>query len=58
MKAIRNKKPEFVQWPRNDNQVTVHAGFQAIGGFQNVIGAIDGTHFILNEAPAQRRVNP
>lgn len=53
MKAIRNKKSEFVQWPKNNNRATVHAGFQAIGGFQNVIGAIDGTHFILNEAPVQ-----
>ncbi|PKY36262.1 hypothetical protein RhiirB3_458483, partial [Rhizophagus irregularis] len=26
---------------------------EAIGEFQNIIGAIDGTHFILNEAPAQ-----
>ena len=53
MKAIRNKKSVFVQWPRNDKRAAVHTGFQAIGGFQNVIGAIDGTHFILNEAPAQ-----
>ncbi|PKC54274.1 hypothetical protein RhiirA1_330302, partial [Rhizophagus irregularis] len=54
IKAIRNKKLEFVQWPKNNNnRAIVHAGFQAIGGFQNIIGAIDGTHFILNEAPAQ-----
>lgn len=53
IKAIRNKKSEFIQWPRNNNRTAVHAGFQAIGGFQNVIGAIDGTHFILSEAPAQ-----
>jgi hypothetical protein len=53
IKAIRNKKSEFIQWPRNDNRAIVHAGFQAIGGFQNVVGAIDGTHFILSEAPAQ-----
>ncbi|GES94172.1 putative nuclease HARBI1 [Rhizophagus clarus] len=53
MKAIRNIKLEFVQWPKNNNRATVHAGFQAIRGFQNVIGAIDGTHFILNEVPAQ-----
>ena len=53
MKAIRNKKSMFIQWPRNDKCVAVHTGFQTIGGFQNVIGAIDGTHFILNEAPAQ-----
>ncbi|GES87341.1 putative nuclease HARBI1 [Rhizophagus clarus] len=53
MKAIRNIILELVQWPKNNNRATVHAGFQAIRGFQNVIEAIDGTHFILNEAPAQ-----
>ncbi|GET62399.1 hypothetical protein RIR_jg22518.t1 [Rhizophagus irregularis DAOM 181602=DAOM 197198] len=31
MKAIRNKKLEFVQWPKNINRAIVHAGFQAIG---------------------------
>jgi len=52
IKAIRNKKSEFIQWSRNNNRIAVHTGFQAIGGFQNVIGTIDETHFILNEAPA------
>ena len=53
IKVIRNKKSEFIQWPRNNNRIAVHTEFQAIGGFQNVIGTIDGTHFILNETPAQ-----
>jgi hypothetical protein len=35
IKAIRNKKLEFVQWPKNNNnRAIVHAGFQAIGGFR------------------------
>ena len=38
MKAIRNKKLEFVQWPKNNNRATVHAGFQAIGGFKTLLG--------------------
>ena len=53
MRAIRNKKSEFIQWPKDNIRTVVHTGFQNIGGFQNVIGAIDGTHFILNEAPTQ-----
>ncbi|CAI2167391.1 17707_t:CDS:2 [Funneliformis geosporum] len=50
IKAIKNKKSEFVQWPKDNNQSVIHTGFQNIGGFQNVIGAIDRTHFILTEA--------
>ncbi|RIA96526.1 hypothetical protein C1645_815203 [Glomus cerebriforme] len=47
------KKPQAsYQKPRDINRTAVHVGFQAIGGFQNIIRAIDGTHFILNEAPA------
>src|SRR5215216_5206296 len=53
MKAIRNKKSEFVQWPKDNNRSVIHTGFQNIGGFQNVIGVIDGTHFILTETPTQ-----
>src|SRR5436305_1423801 len=35
IKTIRNKKLEFVQWPKNNNnRAIVHAGFQAIGGFR------------------------
>ncbi|CAI2189046.1 4486_t:CDS:1, partial [Funneliformis geosporum] len=36
MKAIRNKKSEFVQWPKDNNRSVIHTGFQNIGGFQNV----------------------
>ncbi|CAI2200104.1 13133_t:CDS:2, partial [Funneliformis geosporum] len=37
----------------DNNRSILHIGFQNIGGFQNVIGAINGTHFILTEAPIQ-----
>ncbi len=53
IKAIKNKKSDFIQWPYGNNRIAVHKGFHAIGRFQNVIGAIDGTHFILGEAPSQ-----
>ena len=34
IKTIGNKKSEFIQWPRNNNnRIAVHTGFQAIGGF-------------------------
>ena len=32
----------------------VHSGFKDIGGFSNVIGAIDGTHIILGIAPLKQ----
>ena len=32
----------------------VHLGFNNIGGFNNVIGAIDGTHIILENAPLKQ----
>ncbi|CAI2178632.1 14734_t:CDS:2, partial [Funneliformis geosporum] len=47
MKATRNKKSEFVQWPKDNNRSVIHTGFQ------NVIGAIDETHFIITETPTQ-----
>ncbi|CAI2189524.1 7013_t:CDS:1, partial [Funneliformis geosporum] len=36
MKAIKNKKSEFIQWPKDNNQSIIHTGFQNIGEFQNV----------------------
>ncbi|CAB4438335.1 unnamed protein product [Rhizophagus irregularis] len=29
----------------------VHDGFKSIGGIEDIIGAVDGTHFILQNAP-------
>ncbi|PKK61152.1 hypothetical protein RhiirC2_792236 [Rhizophagus irregularis] len=31
----------------------VHEGFKAIGGIEDIIGSIDGTHFILRNAPTK-----
>ncbi|PKY56757.1 hypothetical protein RhiirA4_477278 [Rhizophagus irregularis] len=49
------KKLEFVQWPKNNNRAIIHAGFQAIGVSEYYWSNRwdHGTHFILNEAPAQ-----
>ncbi|PKB97032.1 hypothetical protein RhiirA5_433849 [Rhizophagus irregularis] len=49
------KKLEFVQWPKNNNRAIIHAGFQAIGVSECYWSNRwdNGTHFILNEAPAQ-----
>ncbi|CAB5199895.1 unnamed protein product [Rhizophagus irregularis] len=49
MKAIRNKKLEFVQWPKNNNRAIVHAGFQAIGDGQDQC-MLHEPDFFLNKA--------
>ncbi|CAB4426356.1 unnamed protein product [Rhizophagus irregularis] len=49
MKAIRNKKLEFVQWPKNNNRTIVHAGFQAIGDGQDQC-MMHESDFFLNKA--------
>src|ERR1043165_6367221 len=53
IKAIIAQKNLFVQWPKGEKRNHVHRGFQLIGGFENVIGAVDGTHIILNEKPSK-----
>jgi hypothetical protein len=45
IKAIIAQKNLFVQWPKGEKRNHVHRGFQLIGGFENVIGAVDGTHY-------------
>jgi len=52
IKTIISKKSLFVQWPKGEQRKLVHEGFQSIGGFKNIIGAIDGTHLILNDKPS------
>src|SRR5207248_1192002 len=41
-----------VQWPKGEQRKLVHEGFQSIGEFKNIIGAINGTHLILNDKPS------
>jgi len=54
MLAILLLKDSLVVWPTQELRRIVHAGFKNIGGFENVIGAIDGTHIILGIAPLKQ----
>jgi hypothetical protein len=54
MLAILSLKNSLVIWPTGESRKIVHAGFKNIGGFENVIGAIDGTHIILGIAPLKQ----
>jgi len=54
MLAILSLKNSLVIWPTGESRKIVHSGFKNIGGFENVIGAIDGTHIILGIAPLKQ----
>ena len=54
MLAILSLKNSLVVWPTGESRKIVHSGFKNIGGFENVIGAIDGTHIILGIAPLKQ----
>ena len=54
MIAILSLKNELVKWPTGESRRMVHLGFHNIGGFNNVIGAVDGTHIILGSAPLKQ----
>src|SRR5438045_9515064 len=47
MAAILSLKHELIVWPTGELRKMVHLGFSKIGGFNNVIGAIDGNQIIL-----------
>jgi hypothetical protein len=53
MKAIISYKTNYVKWPTGQAREFVHKGFEAIGGIEDIIGSIDGTHFILQNAPTK-----
>jgi len=54
MIAILSLKNELVKWPTGESRRMVHLGFHNIGGFNNVIGAVDSTHIILGSAPLKQ----
>src|SRR5437764_14957245 len=54
MIAILSLKHELIIWPTGELRKMVHLGFNKIEGFNNVIGAIDGTHIILGNAPSKQ----
>jgi len=51
IKAILEIKNNYIKWPIEQYRHEVLDGFQKIGGFPNVIGAIDGIHINLTNAP-------
>ncbi|CAJ0874476.1 16553_t:CDS:2, partial [Entrophospora sp. SA101] len=53
IKAILETKNNYVKWPVEQYRHEILGGFQQIGGFPNVIGAIDGTHINLTNAPSK-----
>ena len=55
MKAIILHKAEYIKWPTGQDREFVNDGFEAIGGIEDIIGAIDGTHFILQNAPQKEK---
>ena len=50
MKAIISNKTNFVKWPIEQDREFVRTGFEAIGDIEDIIGAIDGTYFTLQNA--------
>ena len=50
--AMLEHTPEYINWPDEEEKREVKRGFQQLGGFENVIGCIDGTHVRL-QAPSQ-----
>ena len=49
--ALRSLKSQAIIWPRDNYRQEVHRGFEEKRGFPNVIGALDGSHINLFEAP-------
>ncbi|CAG8677124.1 12828_t:CDS:1, partial [Dentiscutata heterogama] len=53
IKALKDLKKDVIVWPRGDYRQKVHKGFEEMHGFPNVIGALDGSHMNLLEAPSK-----
>ena len=54
MSAILSLKSSLIIWLTGELRRMVHLGFKNIRRFNNVIGAIDGTHIILETAPLKQ----
>jgi len=54
MIAISSLKKTLIKWPTNEIKQDTHEGFKNIGEMENVIGAIDGCHIILANAPLKQ----
>jgi hypothetical protein len=52
--AILSLKRILVKWPTGENKQNTLEGFKNIGGMENVIGAIDGSHVVLANAPLKQ----
>ena len=50
---MHHQQSEFVVWPCGERHKQVHEGFRKIVNIPNIIGAIDGTHIILANAPGK-----
>ncbi|CAG8557170.1 11564_t:CDS:2 [Gigaspora margarita] len=51
--AIRSLRSEYIVWLSENYRQEVNTGFEQIQGFPMVIGAIDGSHIPLYEAPSK-----
>ena len=54
MIEIFSLKKTLIKWPIGENKQITHEGFKNIGGMENVIGAIDGSHIVLANAPLKQ----
>ncbi|CAG8710521.1 691_t:CDS:1, partial [Dentiscutata heterogama] len=53
IEALKSLKKDVIIWPRNNYRQRIHMGFEEMYGFPNVIGALDGSHMNLFEAPSK-----
>ncbi|PKY25047.1 hypothetical protein RhiirB3_439834, partial [Rhizophagus irregularis] len=54
MIAIFSLKKTLVKWPTGEAKQNIHEGFKNIGEMEDVIGAIDGSHIVLANAPLRQ----
>ena len=47
------QKKLFVRWPILEDRKKVHEGFKNLGGFKNVIEAVDGIYISIKNAPTK-----